>query len=448
MQLDDVVESLGLAAGPEDRDASAAGSRRRKRGFNPDDQASVPKLSLVPDEAGVLRWVYQPAVRGPSSRRARRAARRQADGKAVYEVDILDTPPNQILKKIEQLDEILTPKRGLRRIVGGQLSQEICDGVDDEGGPTLLLVHGTFSKSDMFMAELGGIEEGKALLAAAERKYKRVLVFDHPTLSVSPWINALDLERALANVAGEIDVVCHSQGGLVVAWWLRTGRRNVKNVVFVGAPLQGTSLASPASLRSFLDYCANIATAIKVGAGVASPFLPFLAAAQGLSAIVAGVLHAAASTPLADAAVVIVPGLASQSRVGNNAEIDRLTRDKWPSPAACHAVMSNFEPSEGDAFWQVWKYFHRPKDKLLNWAADTLFNSEPNDLVVNTQCMDRLYRATNGGGSSLADMVKIESVCNFHTSHEVHHTNYFRQPKTVQFLGQTLNLFGPHAPRP
>jgi len=436
-KLKAVVSELGLTPDTKDLDAQPPGSGRRKRGFDPTDRTS--KLSLAPDENGVLRWVYQPAIRGPSSRRARRAARRQVGANAVHEIDIKDTPPNEVLDKIKKLDDTLTPNQGLRRIRNGQIDTVNCDGIDDEGGPTLLLVHGTFSKSDMFTEELGAIPSGEELLARAEAQYKRVLVFDHPTLSVSPWINALDLERALANVTGEIDVICHSRGGLVVAWWLRNGNRKVKNVVFVAAPLQGTSLASPAHLRSALDYFANIATAAKIVAGVTSAFLPFMLAVQGLAAIVAGILHTAASTPLADAAVVIVPGLAGQSRVSNNFEIDRLTREKWASPANYHAVMSNFQPSEGDSVWQFWKYFQNPKEKLLNWGADAIFN-EPNDLVVNTQSMAQTYRIRDANGSALLNLAAIKDVYDFGTSRTVHHTNYFRQPETVEFLKQKLNL--------
>lgn len=439
-QLKAVVGNLGLTPDPKDLDAHSLGSRRRKRGFDPADRTAVAKLSLVSDQNGVLRWIYQPAVRGPSSRRARRSARRQVGANAIHEVDIKDTPPNEVLAKIAKLDGELTPNQGLRRITNGQIATTTCEGIDDEGGPTLLLVHGTFSKSDMYVQELGAIASGKDLLARAEGRYKRILVFDHPTLSVSPWINALDLERALVNVTGEIDVICHSRGGLLVAWWLRNGNRKVKNVIFVGSPLQGTSLASPAHLRSALDYFANIATAVKITAGVTSAFLPFMVAAQGLAAIVAGILHAAASTPLVDAAVAIVPGLAGQSRVSNNFEIDRLIREKWVSSASYHAVMSDFKPSDGDAAWQFWKYFHNPKEKLLGWGADAIFN-EPNDLVVNTQSMTQTYR-TLADGSGLPGFAAItgDSVHDFGISRTVHHTNYFRQPETVEFIKRKLNL--------
>ena len=400
-QLKDVVGALDLIVDPADPGAAASLSRRRKRGYDPNDRDGVSKLSLFRDQYGVLRWGYQPAVRGPASRRARRAARRQIGIKAIQEVDIKDTPPNEILKKIEKLDNLLTPERGLRRINNGLIVGDPCDEIAVDK-PMLLLVHGTFSESKMFERELGAISKGQKFLAKAEQQYAGgVFVFDHPTLAVSPWINAIDLERALANVTGDIDVICHSRGGLVVAWWLRNGKRNVKNVVFVGSPLQGTSLASPAHLRSALDYFANVASAVKLAAGAASPFLPFMTAVQGLSAILSGILHTAASIPLADAAVAIVPGLVGQSRVGNNFEIDRLIRDKWVSPATFHAVQSTFKPSGDDPAWKFWRFFQNPKDRLLGWGASAIFDNEPNDLVVDTISMSRTYRTMGGAGSAL-----------------------------------------------
>ena len=49
------------------------------------------------------------------------------------------------------------------------------------------------------MQELA-FDEGRTFLARAAAHYDRVLAFDHPTLSVSPILNALDLAQALALV--------------------------------------------------------------------------------------------------------------------------------------------------------------------------------------------------------------------------------------------------------
>src|SRR5262249_20201361 len=92
--LKGVVDQLGLTAGPADAVKSVPTSKIRKRAYDRDVRAGNSKLSLVADETGILRWVYQPAASGPSSRRARYGmARRFVGAKAVHEIDIKDTPP-------------------------------------------------------------------------------------------------------------------------------------------------------------------------------------------------------------------------------------------------------------------------------------------------------------------------------------------------------------------
>jgi pimeloyl-ACP methyl ester carboxylesterase len=439
-QLKRVASRLDLSPDPKDLAAVWPGSRRHKRGYNPSDPNRVSRLSLISDSEGILRWVYQPAVRSPSSRRARRAARYLIGAHAIHEIDIKDTPPNEVWAKIAKLDKELTPNQGLRLLKDGEWTPVVNIEVA-KTERTLLFVHGTFSKSDMYIEELGVVAKANPqldLLGRASGRYKHILAFEHPTLSVSPWINALDLERALVKVAGPIDVICHSRGGLVVAWWLRNGQRNVENVAFVASPLQGTSLASPANLRSTLDVLANIASMAKLTAGAAATFLPFMYAVQGLAAIVAGIFQVAASTPLADALVGVVPGLAGQSRVGNNEELARLNCEKWTTAPTFYAVTSNFEPQETDVGWQIWKYLRNPKDKLLNMGADLIFQNEPNDLVVNTQSMTQLYRTVD---AAAGPFVPIIDVLDFGgTSRTVYHTNYFRQPETIKFLIDKLKL--------
>jgi pimeloyl-ACP methyl ester carboxylesterase len=306
----------------------------------------------------------------------------------------------------------------------------------------LLLVHGTFSKSDMYTQEFAAAADASGqpnLLGLAAGKYAHILAFDHPTLSVSPWINAIALERALVNVKGPIDVICHSRGGLVVAWWLRNGKRNVRKVVFVGSPLQGTSLASPANLRTALDVLANIASLVGKLAGATTPFLPFMKAAQGLAAIFSGTFHILASTPLADAVVAVVPGLASQSRVGNNFELTSLNYQQWPTLPTFYAVKSNFAPRQEDPGWQIWKYLYNPKERLMDLGADLIFQDEANDLVVNTQSMTQLYRIAGAEDAGHLPIAR-ENVCDFGDSAKVYHTNYFRQAETVARIQEWLAI--------
>jgi pimeloyl-ACP methyl ester carboxylesterase len=420
-----VVASLDLAEPLSVQDGSG-GTMRRRRGFAAQDYSGLASLALV-DEEGTMGWVYQPPARGPASRRARRAATRTIGADVLYEFSFRETPANDVINALEKLDKKLTPNQGLRIYRDGKF--EPAGGVAVKG-KVLLLVHGTFSKSDMFIDELTSITTGKQLLARLAKEYEAILAFDHPTLSVSPWINALDLEAELARVTGPIDVVCHSRGGLVIAWWLRNALRQVGSVVFVGTPLEGTSLASPSSLRSALQGLANVFKGLEMAGALASTIVPFISVLTGLSKILGGALQLGASTPVADAAIAIVPGLVGQSRAGNNAELIRLTRAPWITRPKVHAIVSNFEPSESDAqWWQVWKLLRNPRERVLNWSADAIFNDK-NDLVVDTQSMTMLC------GTAIAK----GGICDFGDSPTVHHCNYFRQDKSVAFLSKVLKV--------
>jgi pimeloyl-ACP methyl ester carboxylesterase len=434
--FDKVVADLELPDELPAEDRPDPGSQRRRKAFQPRDYSGLATLSLV-DDNGVLQWVYEPPARGPSGRRRRRGALRAVGAQPVRQISFRETAPNQVIASLEELDEKLTPKRGLRRYrpaeTGGPGTLEPVNGPLKIEGRVLLLVHGTFSKSDMFVEQFAAVPKpkGNFLDRASASDYDAILAFDHPTLSVSPWINALDLEEALSGVTGPIDVICHSRGGLVVAWWLRNAKRKVDNVIFVGSPLEGTSLAAPANLRSALQFLAGTFKALEATSAGLATILPFMAAVTGLAKVCGGILRLGASTPLADAAVVVVPGLAGQSRVGNNAELRCLHRPVWVSTPAFHAVVSNFEPADTDAnWWEVWKHFANPKMKALDFGADVIFRDRLNDLVVDTESMTRIC---DGG-------IKFATQHDFLTSRNVHHCNYFQQPETVDYFCTVLKI--------
>jgi pimeloyl-ACP methyl ester carboxylesterase len=410
-------------------------SQRRRRGVRPEDYSTLGAVTLIDDD-GLLRWVYEPP---PSRMGLRRGRRRRAvpsiDGMPIRRIPIADLPGNQIIEAIGALDRALTPDQGLRIWRGGKLVSLPAKAIDARR--VLLLIHGTFSKSDMFFTELEATPEGKAYLAEAQREYGAILAFDHPTLAVSPWINALDLEAALIGVAGKIDVVCHSRGGLVTAWWLRMAKRDVDNVVFVGSPLAGTSLASPAALRQALDHLATVSKGIAVVSGAASAFVPMMSVVTGIAKAVGKVLQLGADLPVADLAVVTVPGLAAQSRVSNNAELSRLFASPWPSAPRLRAVIANFKPRETDAGWHFWRRLSKIGDQVKYGAANLIFDA-PNDLVVDTGCM----MGPPGGGDAAARVHELlfaeADVTQFENSPHVHHTNYFRQERTIEALANLL----------
>ncbi|BCN39865.1 hypothetical protein ALDI51_31840 [Alicycliphilus denitrificans] len=425
--------------------------QRRRRGYaaGVDDGREV--LELVRDD-GMLRWVW----RGPSAaprdggRRAWRTVG-PAPGDVVQRFEYRPPGLNRITTGLQALDTQLNPHKGLRKWEGGawQAVKEGDPSLRQLHGRVLLLVHGTFSRSEMYSSELnapGWREDGSGSDANRDlwahwtgegSPYAAVLAFDHPTLSMAPWLNALDLRKELAPLtdAGqtELDVVSHSRGGLVVAWALKlTQFPAVRRVVFVGSPLVGTSLAAPDRLATALDMLANVANAIGVvskGAGALfPPAMPLALGAAGLAKVVGQALHLGATLPLADAAVGLVPGLMAQSRVGNNMEIERL----FPLPTQAHltGIGCEFQPDEvREPVWKFWKRFSNLGDQAKYIGADIIFGQR-NDLVVDVDSMNQL-------GSPGARLPQVDWL-DLGASPRTHHCSYFRDERVIKRLRDVL----------
>jgi hypothetical protein len=238
-------------------------------------------------------------------------------------------------------------------------------------------------------------------------------------------LNAMELARLLRPTAASIDVVCHSRGGLVARWWLEAldrGQAKSRRVVFIGSPLAGTGLASPANLKSSLSLLCNIAQ----GLGTAAAAIPFLTVVAGVFRVAVSVARLAAKTPAIDAAVALVPGLAAQSRVGNNQEILALRRGTPEVEDRYFAVTADFRSEQPG--WKFWRYFQRVDLRAENALSDLVFEGR-NDLVVDSNSM-----------TQLSDNLVLppSQVHDFGTTDRVHHTTYFDQPETFKFLRDRL----------
>lgn len=444
-------------------------SARRRRGplTDADPLQSSPTVSLVEDERGVLRLALESPALEPAGastllrlKRARRTALRDdASVAAAPEpglgAEVLTDlffdpfPPNQLGEVLRTFDRWRAPERGLRRVVSTS------DGYKTEGLDAalkaerlLVIVHGTASSGQHIVNELATSAEGRNWLASMCADANRPLVvFDHATLSVSPVLNALDLAADLARLApdaSQIDVVCHSRGGLVARWWAEAAERRprrVGRVIFVGSPLDGTSLAAPSALKGFIEATANTARAIHKTSQVAGTLVPQLSVLTSLVGILSRVYSVVAGTvaktPLADVALAAVPGLLAMSRVDHNEESARLLTtmhapsDAWTG-SRYRFVASDFEPENPG--WRVWRYLtDGPLVRTFDAAADRLFPG-PNDLVVDTQSMNVIRRPESGG------LRTIRKTCGDVLPAElrVHHLNYFQQPRVIDDLQRWL----------
>lgn len=403
--------------------------RRRGRSMGPADGKGL--VRLIQQEDGLLVWHAGPVGRGagPGRRRGRRAGGGpQPPGKVmeVYRYDLLTR--NQINDLVIRADDFLTGKKeelGLKKLTPGKTTFEKVDAVTP-GAKRLLIVHGTFSNTKKML----GVSDAK-LLAWARGKYgNEVYAFDHPTLSVSPMMNAFDLWHVFKDVEGDLDIIAHSRGGLVTRWFLEVlGPPKLKTVrvVLVGSPLGGTSLAAPEHLRNALSAVSSFASAVshvsEAFSAVATPWLAVPAmVVQIASSVIGKTADIFANLPIFDAVISMVPGLSGQARIGGNAEIERLNGMPGRFIPSYFGITSNFEPEA--AGWAFWKRLRLTY--MGNAIADGIFK-EDNDMVVDTDSM-----------SMLGLHQKFVASHPYGKNPTVHHLNYFDQEMTTQKIQSWL----------
>jgi pimeloyl-ACP methyl ester carboxylesterase len=437
---EDLFKGLYVATEPEQQTVAAL-RRRRRRAVN-DIDSTMKAVSLV-EENGTLYWRDGIPSRPAARRRGRRGLDATSQGSLVLAKEFPTLAPNKIIAAIGAIDRRLNNAigeslqsrlRAARQTPGGSFALQDADVSGPFSGRTLLFVHGTFSNAANMLSEFmttdGG---GLRFLNKAAKKYDRLLFFDHPTLSVSPVINALELGRAMAGSSGQLDVIAHSRGGLVVRWWLEAFGNSLRlasnaqvRAVLAGSPLHGTSLAAPDKIQHAMSLLSNIGTFAEKTMNLVGLANPFLWVAEKLVEVIVSVTGALARTPLIDALTALVPGLSGQSAVNNNHEINRLRIGPCAVDPAYYAIMSNFETS--NPTWRFWRNFR--KERLADLATDTVFPGD-NDLVVDTPSMTDfgVPRLRLAGAS-----------CDFGTSDEVWHCNYFRQTKSINYIASRLSL--------
>ncbi len=411
--------------------------RMRGRGIDIED----PRLSMTLTEVdGVLRWADGYGYRPTKGMRRSRVSG-GLDGDIIAPVNFEKLEPNKIGDYLRTLDQKLNPscnfdkpEQGLRQLVNSKWANPGVKPISS--GRILIFIHGTFSKNEMFVDEFQLTDEGQSLLQKVQNKtnYDQVLGFDHATLALSPVLNAMDLASMFADSNASVDVICHSRGGLVTRWWLETyhGARGKTRAVMVGSPLAGTSLAAAPRLRAAVNLLTNVADLLQKTAALASTSFPFFTVINGLLRVLGSVGTIAAKTPVFDAAIAMIPGLAGQALVDNNEELNRLNRVCVLNPDY-FAVRSDFEPT--DPGWAFWKYFTQVGTRAADWAADMVFDSA-NDLVVNTASMTVLAKPPN------AVDIDLKKVYSYPPDRNVYHTIYFRQKETAKFISDCLQLKG------
>jgi hypothetical protein len=225
-------------------------------------------------------------------------------------------------------------------------------------GRALLVVHGTFSRAH---AAFGGLS--KEFVETLHRSYEgRVFAFDHFTLSHDPKqnVNYL-LDRLPDGTALDLDIICHSRGGLVSRMLaekqgeLVLGSRKIQvgKIVFVGSPNAGTILADANHMGDLIDTYTNLIN-----------FLPD----TGVTMILSGVITVAKQI-----AVGAVKGLRGLQSMRPGGEFARWLNVGPKGETRYYALASNFTPSEPGL-----------RQLVMDRLMDRVFKAG-NDLVVPTE---------------------------------------------------------------
>jgi pimeloyl-ACP methyl ester carboxylesterase len=360
----------------------------------PDLGPEVGQIVLACDERGVLTW-HLPV---DSQQRIEASATRGAGGLKRFVIPAIPPPPPQpgaaprrgviglvgrkVLKVLvyPMLDPVIGPisemfaerweerhrPYGLRMFSRGTFREPKADPLSAadvqllRGGRALLFIHGTFSTAH---GAFNLITDG-AFKALCDRYQGRVFAFNHFTLSHDPRRN---VEWLLAQLPAwpplDVDIVCHSRGGLVAralteqpsAFGLDTSRVVVRRIVFAGVPNGGTLLAHPDHMVTMID---RLTTALNL--------FPTGAITETLEAIITTV------KVVGHGALNGLDGLASMRPGGSF-----LTRLNQGTPAGdgYYAIAADYEPTDQGLRSLI-------AGTLANGVLDRVFEDIGNDLVV------------------------------------------------------------------
>ncbi len=271
-------------------------------------------------------------------------------------------------------------------------------------GRSLWFVHGTFATSHGTFSVLP-----EAMLAALSAAYGgRVAALDHHTLGLTPLENVAALKAMMpAGLQLDVDLVCHSRGGLVSRALAGQSDAdtpfNVRRLVHVATPNHGTALATPSNLVAFIDRITTIANLAPDGV---------LDAAAGVLTSVLVVVKV-----IAKYGVTAIPGLESMDADG-----DFLASfNAAPVAAEQYAIAADFTPAQG-----LWSLTAKAAENLL---VDRVFGGAANDLVVPTA---GVYEGSAGVDIPPGRRVVLP------TSRAVYHGSFFSQPDVAAQIADWL----------
>ncbi|MFL5385770.1 MAG: esterase/lipase family protein [Longimicrobiaceae bacterium] len=308
--------------------------------------------------------------------------------------DLAQAPRLETLEEFRDLVKALRQERGREEIPGGN--------------PVLILVHGIFDR--VYGAAFSPLLVWGDLLERLQAKYgNRVYGYDHETLALGPLENARDLISRLP-AHTEIEILCHSRGGLVVRALLqhpecqaslRARQIKIRNVVFMGAANHGSPLAEPGKTDELLTMFTHLFHARAPAEGPAAHLKLIVQTVRVLGRRAADLPGIAALRPDSK----LIRGLSSAV---------------LPDGVRCTFVRANF----GNA---VDNRLQEPEG-----ISDSVFGSTLNDLVVPFEGMTKM------GGVSPTDG-QIVTLDNAGTPQgDFYHLNYLDSSKVRERIVRDL----------
>jgi pimeloyl-ACP methyl ester carboxylesterase len=274
-------------------------------------------------------------------------------------------------------------------------------------GKALLFIHGTFSSAQAFR------DLPFNVIATLNQHYgDRVFAFNHPSVGTDPLTNARwFIEQIPNDIRLDLDIVCHSRGGLVarsIARELAPGSKGkVGRIVFVGAPNAGTILADADHMTNMIDRFTTVLSLLPTG----NP-------AEILEGIVCAV------KVLGHSMLNGLPGLLSMKPGGSFlSNLGSASGPDNPLPEY-FGITSDYTPNNPALLAFL-------RESIKNKLVDRIFGETANDMVVPTRGVFEVDKATNFPIAS-------ERVLSFGAADAVTHTTYFKEQRTGDALVRWL----------
>lgn len=297
-----------------------------------------------------------------------------------------------------------------------------------EGGPLLVLVHGTFVDTVSTFGKLWTAHP-QTLRTLFAHYGGRVYALDHPTLAHSPIANALTLVQAMPEGA-RLHLLTHSRGGLVAEILVRAcegGAPAEEELAHFKGPAYA---AHRAELRELVKAARAKRLTVERTVRVACPAHGTLLASRRLDAYLSVLRWGLelAGVPVAPELVDFLQEVAR--RRADPAQLPGLEAMMPESPVVAW-LNSRAEPLPGDLRVVAGDM---EGDSVASWVKTLLsdaFYWTDNDLVVQTRSMyggmARSARADAPGASFMLDR-----------GAKVSHFNYFANQRTVDAIGAAL----------